>query len=190
MTPRRPTAWRFRKINFTVAAACVAAALPLCLAKVNPLLRPHSHLQQEHRRLEELRATAADLAAAVERQRTSLSQTRRDLAEERRRLQSAGNVNLRIARLADLAEKTGLTVDEIVPGDRSLLGLCWAVPVRLRASGNYPTCVLFLRKLKGAFPDTAVGAFDLSGKPEEPGKPIQFQVRLLWHTARDDLAAK
>lgn len=190
MTPRPPRAWRFRKIDLAVAAACVAAAVPLCLSRVNPLLRPHNHLQQEHRRLEELRATATDLGAAVERQRASLSQTRTELVEERRRLQSAGNVNLRIARLADLAEKTGLTVDEIVPGDPSLLGLCWAVPVRLRASGNYPTCVLFLRKLKGAFPDTAVGAFDLSGNPEEAGKPVQFQVRLLWHTARDDLAAR
>ena len=171
-----------RRIDAIAGALCVLAALPFCFARVNPMLRPKSYIAEQKARLESLRKSHAELAAAASRRENRLIQTRRALSREKIQLQSAGSVNRRLAKLTDLAESTGLKVDEILPGESTRTGPYETVPVELRASGAYPTCVRFLRKLKETFPDTAVGSFELAGTPQQPGEPAEFHVDLLWYT--------
>jgi len=175
-------AFRLRA-NAIAAALCALAALPLCFARINPLLRPGTYARQQQVKLAVLRRTEADLAESVARQRSALDGLHRALKDQKIQLDSAGNVNQRIARLAGLAERIGLAMNEVMPGEPSRVGPYETVPVSLVVSGKYPTCVTFLRKLKETFPDTSVGSFELSSKSGKPSGVAEFHIKLLWYTA-------
>jgi len=170
------------RITAIAAGLCVLGALPLCFARVNPLLRSGTYAGEQKAKLAALRRKEADLAGSLTRQRHRLGECREALTREKIQLESAGNVNQRIAKLADLAERTGLAVNEVVPGQAARVGLYETVPVSLVGRGKYPTCVTFLRKLKKTFPDTSVDSFELTRKSGEADGAADFRVQLLWYT--------
>jgi len=178
------TAWTNHKPDLLASALVVVLAVPFCFRSVNPLIRPFGEVADQRTHLAQLEQSASELAAGAEHHQQRLTDLDQELRDTREKLLAAGNVNRRIARLTDLAEGAGLAVDEIVPGEPKTLGLCLAVPVRLKAICNYPTCVAFLRQLKDAFPDTAVEAFELYGNAEDPRRGVQCHIHLLWHNRR------
>ena len=93
---------------------------------------------------------------------------------------------MRIARLTNLAAGAGLNVNEILPGSAVSGERFDSVPVRMNATGSYPTCVAFLCKLTETFPDTSVDSFELSGNPQRPQDPAEFHVDLIWHAMGDN----
>jgi hypothetical protein len=177
--------WHPRHIDAAVAALCVLVALPFCFARVNPLLRSTGQVAKRRARLEALAADTGRVAQSLASQKERLGGLLTDLQRQKARLESAGNLNLRIAKLTSLAAATGLEVEEILPVSPTGPAGHRTVPVKLLARGSYPTCVAFLRQLKEAFPDTSVGSFELSGTPEHPKSPARFRVDLLWHVEAD-----
>jgi Tfp pilus assembly protein PilO len=173
--------WKLRHIDAALLAVCALAALPLCLPTVNPLLRPMGYLADQRNQLNVLRDNTASLAQGLANQQRQLKRLHKNLEKHKIQLQSAGNLNRRIAKLTSLAAGSGLEVDEILPGRPSRGGKHETVPVRLLASGSYPTCVAFLSKLKRTFPDTSVGSFELSGTPANPKAPAHFRLHLYWY---------
>ncbi len=174
------------RANAIAVALGTLAALPLCFARINPLLRPGTYASEQKAKLEVLRRTEADLAESVAQQSSALDKLRTTVRSQKIRLGSGGNVNQRIAKLADLTERIGLAMNEVVPGECSRVGPYEAVPVSLVVSGKYPTCVTFLRELKETFPDTSVDSFELSSKSGKPSGTAEFRVQLLWYTAAGD----
>lgn len=185
------TGWTFRlRVNAIAGGLCVLVALPLCFARINPLLRARTYASEQMAKLEALRQTEASLVKSLARERSRLSKLYKALKTEKIQLDSAGNVNQRIAKLADLAERLGLAMNEVMPGQAARAGPYDAVPVSLLVSGKYPTCVAFLRKLKETFPDTSVDSFELSSKSGKSSGTAEFRLKLLWYTAAEDRPAK
>jgi len=172
-----------RRVDALAAGVCLAAALPLCFASVNPLLRSGDDASQRKAQLATLRRQAGRADQSLVAQRKRLEALRAEVDKHTSRSLSAGNLNRRIAKLTELAVTTGLEVDEILPGVPARTGRARAVPVKLTASGSYPTCVVFLANLSKAFPDTSVGSFELTGYPQHPARPAKLQVDLRWHLA-------
>ncbi len=174
-----------RHIDLAGVAIMVAAALPLLLPRVNPLLRSTEYIEQQRAQLAIARRNEKDLNDFLVDQRGRLAEIRASLRKEKIRLESARNVNQRIASLTSLAAGTGLNVDEVLPGEAKRSPRFDSVPVRMNGTGSYPTCVAFLCKLTKTFPDTSVDAFELSGDPQKPGSPAQFHIDLIWYAAAE-----
>ncbi len=162
-------------------AIIIAAALPLLFPGVNPLLRSTEHIDQLRTQLAVARRNEKDVNEFLVDQRARLAEIRISLRKERIRLESARNVNQRIASLTTLAAGTGLNVDEVLPGQAKRSTRFDSVPVRMNGTGSYPNCVAFLCKLTKTFPDTSVGSFELAGDPERPGSPARFHLDLVWY---------
>ena len=172
-----------RWIDVIGIVVCLLGALPFCLAGTNPLLRPRVSVADQRAELEALSKTAARLASAIAAQQKILSEMRAALAEGAVQLAPARDVNRRIARLTEIAARTGLEVDEVLPGKARTHPKYDTVPFHVLASGDYPTCVAFLSELRETFPDTSVGSFELSGNPEDPKAPAKFRIDLCWYAA-------
>jgi Tfp pilus assembly protein PilO len=179
-----------RHIDLAGAAIIVATALPLLLPRVNPLLRSGSLLEQQRAQLAIALRNEKDLNGFLVDQRDRLAEIRTSLLKEKIRLESARNVNQRIARLTSLAAGTGLSVNEVLPGATTPGERFDTVPVRMNGTGSYPTCVAFLCKLSSTFPDTSVGSFELAGNPQKPGSPAEFHVDLIWHAEAENARNK
>lgn len=174
-----------RHIDLAGVAIMVAAALPLLLPRVNPLLRSTEYIEQQRAQLAIARRNEKDLNDFLVDQRGRLAEIRASLRKEKIRLESAQNVNQRIASLTSLAAGTGLNVDEVLPGQTKRSPRFDSVPVRMNGTGSYPTCVAFLCKLTKTFPDTSVDSFELAGDPQKPGSPAKFHVDLIWYAAAE-----
>jgi len=176
---------RPRQIDLVGLAVVVFTALPLLFPRVNPLFRSTEYIDQQRAQLAISLRNEKDLHAFLVDQRTRLAEIRANLRKEKIRLESARNVNQRIANLTSLAAGTGLNVSEVLPGETKRNARFDSVPVRMNGTGSYPTCVAFLCKLTKTFPDTSVGSFELAGDPQKPGTPAQFNVNLIWHAAAE-----
>jgi len=178
------------RINVVAGIVCALMALPLCFARVNPFLRPRSYAAEQKTKLADLRERQVALCKSLGRHREQLASLRAGLRKHKIRLESAGNVNQRIAELAKLAEATGLAVDGVQPGEANRLGPYTMVPANVQATGTYPTCVAFLRALKQTFPDTSVDSFDLTRRPDATDGSAGFRVQLLWYTTTGERTEK
>ncbi len=179
-----------RHIDIAGAAIIIATALPLLMPGVNPLLRSGSLLEQQQAQLAIALRNEKELNDFLVDQRGRLAEIQAGLAKENIRLESARNINQRIARLTSLAAGTGLNVNEVLPGATMRGERFDSVPVRMNGTGSYPTCVAFLCKLTSTFPDTSVNSFELAGDPQKPGSPAEFHVDLIWHAAAEDSGGK
>lgn len=177
--------WKPRHIDAVGVAVCIVAAIPLWFTRVNPLLHSEALADGRNTRLEVLHRNAAKLADSVARHRGVLAEFRKTLSDEEIELESAGGINRRIARLTSLADRSGLAVDEIMPGKASHGQRHDTVPIDLRGSGSYPRCATFFRRLASTCPDTSVASFELSRDPQRSDKPASFRLRLLWYTIAD-----
>ena len=179
-----------RQLDLACAAVIVAAAVPLLMPRVNPLLHGGSLLEQQRAQLAIALRNEKDLHDFLVDQRARLAEIQAGMVKEKIRLESARNINQRIARLTSLAAGTGLSVNEVLPGATRRGERFDSVPVRMNGTGSYPMCVAFLCKLTSAFPDTSVGSFELAGNPQKPGSPAEFHVDLIWHAAAENAANK
>ena len=176
-----------RQIDVAGAAIIILAALPLLLPRVNPLMRGGSVIEQRAQ-LEVALRNEKELRDFLVDQRARLAEIQASLAKEKIRLESARNINQRIAKLTSLAAGTGLSVNEVLPGATTRGERFDTVPVRMNGTGSYPMCVAFLCKLSSTFPDTSVGSFELAGNPQKPGSPAEFHVDLIWHAEAEAAA--
>ncbi len=175
-----------RQIDMLAAAVMVVASAGLFMPRINPLLRSGDFAQQQQAQLAVALRNEKDLNSFLVDQRARLGEIRAGLQKEKTKLESARNINQRIASLTRLAAGTGLSVNEILPGATVAGERFDSVPVQMNASGSYPTCVAFLGKLTETFPDTSVGSFELAGDPQKPGTPAVFQVNLVWHAKAEN----
>jgi Tfp pilus assembly protein PilO len=177
--------WRQRYVDWIALAVCLAAAVPLCFERVNPLFRPRDALAEQRSQIEQLQQAAGKLTDSVGRHKHKLAELNTKLKQQKVRLEPIGHINRRIARLTDLVEAAGLAVDEIRPAKPTSTLRYKIVPIHVTGSGRYPTCADFLRKLGKAFPDTPANSFELVGDPAKTEEVPKFQFVLHWYAAAD-----
>ena len=175
---------RFRCWHVNALGICVCVVLTMLfnIAGVLPVLREHAHNVKQHVELESQKTKAAKLAAGANGLASRLRKVGQALDEAPVQLQTTRQLNQRLALLAALAAECGLSIDQ-THSDRPY-GSTWyqTVPIRLAGEGTYPTCALFLSRLRQTFPDTGVSAFELSGQPDSNSAASQFTFDLVWYT--------
>lgn len=183
MKPSHAARWKLRQIDAIGLVICIAAAVPFCFARVNPLLRSTGQAAEQGDRLAGLREQAERLSRSARAHTDRLAGLQEVLQHENVTLQPARQINRRLALLTGLAATAGLEVDEVLPGQAERCQDYQAIPISVRGTGGYPTCVAFLSKLMGRFRDMSVESFELSGQPQKPGEPAGFHLSLCWYAA-------
>lgn len=92
-------------------------------------------------------------------------------------------INERIGDLSDLAVEGGLAVQQVLPGNPVVVGPHDRVPIRLVASGTYPTCARFVRTVHQRLADVAVESFEIVRADEGGRAKAQMRVDLVWYAA-------
>lgn len=183
------TNWKLRKIDAAGMGLCIVGVLLFHLSGIRPILRRRENLVAQEQQLKAQRRSELTLDERAAALRDTLAGVRRALTESHVKLQPAGQINRRIARLADLASGSGLKVNQIQPGKASRRPKHVTVPIRLLGSGSYRAWAAFLHNLAEGFPDTSVHSFELSGNPGTRVAPAEFQIDLVWYAAADRAAS-
>ena len=184
------TKWKFLQIDAAGAGLCVVAGLLFYFAAVRPLVGQRETRAVQQAQVETQRQNAARLSERTSLLQNRLAEVRKALNETPIQLAPAVHINRRIARLADLADQNGLTVDEIQPGKPTSTRQYEMIPIRLLGSGSYRTWAAFLHQLPRTFPDTSVRSFELSADPGDPSVPATFRIDLVWHAAAGGTRAR
>ena len=170
---------------FAAAALCCAALSTACwIFAIGPALAQRearagqtAQLEIRHRKADALTSQLA----AVHRRRQAVEQS---LLHSSLHLQSARIVNDRLARLTDLANAAGLSIEQIQPGQTANGPHYQTVALKLAGSGTYPAVARFLNQLHEKFPDTGVRAIDSTSGGTDPLAPlVNFRFELTWYAA-------
>ena len=174
--------WSCWHVDAAGVSACLGLTLLLYIGGLTPLLHKHHQNVRQRAELEDSQTRATKLAAAADKLARRLKTLGQALDEAPIQLQTPRQLNQRLANLTSLATQCGLAIDQ-TNSDRPHSST-WhqTVPIRLAGEGTYPTCAVFLDRLRRTFPDTGVSAFDLSGKPDDRAAEAKFQFDLVWYT--------
>jgi Tfp pilus assembly protein PilO len=192
-------------IDAAGVGVCALISLLGYAAIVGPVLQQRSlaaeqqqkiHLQQQ--KAEEMR----NALTLVQRQMTTVQE---ELAAGTIQLDSAAQINRRMAALTEFFAECGLHIDD-VQTERTYSGLqCDLVPITIVGRGGYVQCVRFLHRLCSVFPDMSVTQIEIrgTGHPGPGSTPSmgdvspagvrtawagsstaqQFRFGLFWYTA-------
>jgi Tfp pilus assembly protein PilO len=182
MTGKIPEAFRWWRIDLAGLGVCALVTLAVYLV----LVRPYQDKQVEY---QELSAALAERSLSVGRARSSLSETRKglertevELSELPLTLEPAAGVNQKLARLADVASRSGLEVYQLQPDSIRSGSRYSLIPITLSGLGDYRRVTSFLSSLHDGFADVGVVGFDLStDNPSVAGK-ARFDLDLVWYT--------
>ena len=172
-------------IDLAAIGICAFLALIAYVVGVYPVIRRYRGFDLQAAELKVQQKRARKLSGKVAHVASEITQINRELADNTLKLKSAGQVNSHLARIAALAGKCGLKIDQLRP-DKSLNGSRYqTVPIYLVGSGDFPACVRLLQELHRGFPDTSVASFEVTGDPTKPTEPTKLRVDLLWYALAD-----
>lgn len=162
---------------------CFAVSLVAYLVGIRPLIEQRSLLAGQHREVMTQRQESSNLEALMLGLRKHLAVVQEELAQSEIKLESADQINRRIAKLTTLFGDCVLEVDDVQTGKILTGTQCDLVPVNIAGRGVYKQCVAFLHKLHQTFADISVARFELGGNPAKPEQPGTFRFQLFWHAA-------
>lgn len=171
-------------VGVALVAAITAAAY---LAGVRPILSARAKEAEDaleaSRRVVEvqgLETKRVDLLDLLEAQQ-------RELRESPVRLRAVGEINDVVARVAGLAEASGLEVSELAPGVMQPSGRLAVVPMKLSADGDYDDVMAFLEAVKDQVPELAVQRAQVEAEREADVRALVSRTRLkvefAWYAA-------
>ena len=175
--------WKRNQIDTAGILACVILAMLGYFFGIHPLLRQQESLHARQSRLDAQNDQARELTDALGKLKGKLSFVRQALASSPVRLESDYRLNPRIAAIAELVSDCGMRINEIRPGVLKSEQRFKTMPISVSGSGSYPGCILLLKRLKQAFPDTAIESFKILSNTSDPRAGAQYQVDLLWYVA-------
>jgi len=172
-------------IDLAAAGICALLALIAYVVGVYPVIRRHQGFALRATELEVQQKKVRKLFGKVAHVASEITQIKQELADNTIELKPADQVNSHLARLAALAGKCGLKLDQLRPDKPLNSSRYQTVPIYLAGSGNFPACVKLLRELQRGFPDTSVASFEVKGDPTKPAEPTKLRVDLLWYALAD-----
>ena len=188
---RQPDGKKFCPLRIYLGGAVVCALLSAgaYAVGVRPAAKRHAQQLAKQAELRAARHKANNLAGQLNTARTELTRVNDAIANVPLRLEPAGRINQRLARLTELADSirpVRLTIDEMRPGTISEGRDFKTVPILIAGNGTYPACAAFLHGLRENFPDMAVLSFDTINNSASPDAPAAtFQFELAWHAAKN-----
>lgn len=170
--------WRIHV--FGVAACLLVAGLMYVV-----LIAPTINTQKEHARLmplvSEKQESLRNARFILTELKQSLEDTQAQVQALPLRLDSASQVNSRLARIADLAATAGLEVHAMQPEDTWGGDRFDTVPIVLTGEGDYRKITGFMRQVNEQLADIAVIGFTMSSKDSISGR-AEFGIGLAWYT--------
>ena len=178
------------QIDAAGIVVCIVAALVAYSVGIRPLIEQRSFLADQRKTLITKRKESSDIEASMLKLNKQLEFVREQLAQGEIKLESADQINRRIAELTALFSDCTLEVDDVQTGNIFTGPKCDLVPISIAARGGYKQCVAFLHNLHRTFADISVAGFELGGNPARPEQPATFRFQLLWHTVPKARTAK
>jgi len=160
------------------------------LVGIRPLIEQRSLLAGQRQKLAVQRAESSKLEASMSTLKEQSVVVQEELAQSEIELESADQINRRIAELTTLLGDCTLELDDVQTGNIFTGPKCDLVPISMAGRGGYKQCAAFLHKLCRTFPDVSVARFDLSGNPAKPKELGTFRFELLWYAAVEARMAK
>lgn len=102
------------------------------------------------------------------------------------KLETLAYANDRMVRVSRLAERFGLSVQSLQPGQPEVQGRHTLVPLRLAGLCSYTAMVDFIHAMRKEFPDTRVNALQVSAA-SDPGVS-SFSLDCTWFAAQPQAA--
>ena len=175
--------WKYWQIDCTGLFVCAVLTAAIYLVGVRALMSHVELMSTQKSELRASRARATDVAASIQSLRTQLTAVRGEIEKLPLELESAREINQRIARLTDLAGETGLEITDIQPGAPTSKPRFAIIPITLSGVGDWRACARFLHDVRQVFPDSGVATFELTGNPSDPAATAQFRLGIIWHVA-------
>ncbi len=183
---RRVPACRAWRVYLAGATVCAAMSCGVYVFGVRPAARKHHDFYARKQQVLDRRRQASHLAGQLNATRLQLSAVNDALVRHTLRLEPSHTLNHRLSRLNELAEASGLTIDEMRSGQAEDGGDYQTLPILIAGNGTYPACAKFLHKLRTTFPDMAVRSFETNNNSSSPDTPAAtFQFDLGWHAAKE-----
>ena len=170
--------WRIDAVGVLVCAAvtglCFVTLVQPTIGNRCAYEQLQPQVAQRERDVQNARSTLLSL-------QSDLDKTRTQLVSLPLRLESASQVNSRMAGLTEMASRAGLDVHQILP-DTTREGRRYdIVPIVLSGGGDYVKVTRFMREVHEHFADIAVVGFDLG--TQAPGEDAaRFNIGLAWYT--------
>jgi hypothetical protein len=154
-------------------ALYVTTILPMQLRE-HAVEKLHAQIADQQARQERLQRSRQLAERQLEQSKVELTQTPIEFASPRA-------INEQLARLAELAGWSGLTVETIDPGKLTSGPMLATQPIRVTGRGSFNACHTFMRVLREETPETSVNTFSLSADGTDAGE-LRFEMNLLWYS--------
>lgn len=92
-------------------------------------------------------------------------------------------INERLADLTARAEKRGVKVEQITPGNPTVSSRATVVPIRLSGSCTYADIMRLVRELSAEYRDMAVVNLQITGQPTRSGEMASCVAEFDWFAA-------
>lgn len=179
-----------RQPAWAVCAGGAAVALTLTVLAYAWIVRPHHDRQQEARQLNEAalaeRAEAENLDEQYRALQGAMDRRREALAANPLKLGDRGELNRRIAALIELAERQGVEVLQLQPGEVTAGEHYDLLRLRLESVATFGQYLSMLDELHASFADMSVVALDLSSPPRAEAPRPRGGIELVWFTSVRD----
>lgn len=167
------------------------------------IARPMQLTKDRQQQAEREAASAVERAkgakTGLEASEKRLADIERELSLVKVQLEAPSQINRQIDDLTTLAERHGLHIVQMGPGDAARTAWYTSVPIRMSGQGAFPSVVRFLETVEDSFAEVAVEGLSLvssrnltdefsaeaSGPStaENSASPARFQIEFVWYAA-------
>jgi hypothetical protein len=172
--------------TWKVDAAGIGALLALSAAAyylgVLPALERHDRGAAQMAELTEARQKALDAEKMLETTKKQLALTKGEVAASPLQLQPLGQLNHRLAMVADIAARSGATLDDVQPGKPILAARLDTQPVHVAGVASFPSFAGLMHRIRQEMPDSGINGFDLTiPNPTGTGPNAKFDFEMTWY---------
>jgi Tfp pilus assembly protein PilO len=176
---KAPLNMKWIALDLSALAACLVATGLVYLVGFMPLLSQRDAIEAQRQDLQDQLDKADRLQSTSRMLRARLATAKAQLAKNPLQLQSARQLNQRLAELAEFSQKTGLDVQDVRPGTITRAARYSQLPIHVSGLGSYPNCTAFFNDLHQRFGDMAIANFDLKSG-NAPNAPASFSFDIVW----------
>jgi hypothetical protein len=171
--------WKADAGGIAVLLAISAAAYFL---GVLPVLERHARAEAQMTELTEQREKALEAGKLLDATKRQLGAIKAEVAASPLQLQRLGQLNQRLAMVADIASRAGATLDDVQPGKPTLGARLDSLPVHVAGVASFPAFAGLLHSIRQELPDSGVNGFTVTvTNPTGVAPTAKFDFDLVWY---------